>query len=156
MDVFGFLVGISPWVWIALGLTLAGAELLIGSFFLLWPGLAALLTGLALAVWPGMGGTQQAALFAGLAAALTAAARFWNIRHRGEQPSENPALNRRQARMVGRRGRVLEPFGGGEGVVEVDGLRWRARLAPGAAAGADAAVRVREVDGVVLVVEPEG
>ena len=151
---FGALDGISPWVWIGLGLLLAGAELLIGSYFLLWPGAAALLTGLALWAAPGMSGTAQAITFAVLAAGLTAGARAVNLRRRGEQPSDDPTLNRRGQRMIGRRGRVLQAFAGGEGVVEVDGLRWRARLAPGAETP-DQAVRVQAVEGSVLLVTPE-
>lgn len=154
MDLFGFLAGVSPWVWIAFGVALGAVEMATMSFFLIWPGLAALAVGVVLWLVPDLSGTAQVVLFAALSVVATLAGRA-AIRRGGQAPSDRPDLNRRSERMVGRHGTAVEGFSHGEGVVEIDGLRWSARLAPGAAAPeAGAGVKVVEVNGMTLVVTP--
>jgi inner membrane protein len=154
MDLFGFLAGISPWMWIALGVALGAVEMATMSFFLIWPGLAAVAVGVVLWLVPDLSGNAQVALFAVLAVAATLAGRA-AIRRGGQAPSDRPDLNRRSERMAGRIGVALEPFLHGEGAVEIDGLRWRARLAADAGPlEAGAPVRVLEVNGMTLTVVP--
>jgi membrane protein implicated in regulation of membrane protease activity len=59
------------WHWLALGLLLVGAELLVPSFTIFWFGLGAGLTGLVLLLFPGLSLTGQLALFAFFSAACT-------------------------------------------------------------------------------------
>lgn len=154
MDLFGFLAGISPWMWIALGVALGAVEMATMSLFLIWPGMAAVAVGLLLWLFPEMSGTAQVVLFAALSVGLTLAGRAY-IRRRGPAPSDRPGLNRRSERLVGRRGTAAEPFIGGEGAVEIDGVRWRARSAPDARLAEGAAVRVTAAEGMILTVEPD-
>jgi membrane protein implicated in regulation of membrane protease activity len=57
--------------------------------------------------------------------------------------------------MVGRQAVVTEAFSAGVGWVELDGVRWRARLANGAPAPEiGATMSIAAADGMTLVVEP--
>lgn len=147
---FAFLEALSPWWWVAFGIGLGAAEMLSMSFFLIGPGLAAIVMGVVLTVFSGMPGTVRLALYAALSVALTLA--FMGLRGRLRAGPESPALNDRTTRMIGRRGTVVT-FDNGEGTVSIDGVHWRARCDPrtlGMTAGA--AVRVDAADGSTLVV----
>lgn len=153
MDLFGFLDGISPWWWIAFGVVLGVVEMVSFSFFLIWPGLAAVIVGLSLVVFPDMSGSVQLGLFAVVSIVLTVLGRMYVARFRGE--SESTGLNERSARMVGRQAIAIGAFAGGEGVVTVGDTRWSARLEPGRPDVPEGApLRVTDVDGMVLVVAP--
>ncbi|TYO91202.1 NfeD family protein [Oceanicella actignis] len=153
MDIFAFLDGASPWGWAALAVGLAAVEMLIGSFFLLWPALAAALTAMALIYAPDLSGAAQIGLFSGAAALLTLGGR-WAARRLGAARSGRPELNRREARLTGRVAVAVEPFEAGEGAVEIDGVRWRARAAPDARIDKGARLRVRRAEGMTLIVAP--
>lgn len=60
------------WHWLALGLLLIGAELLLPAFFLIWFGLGALLTGLVVALLP-LGFTSQLILWSLASISMVAA-----------------------------------------------------------------------------------
>ncbi|APG27745.1 hypothetical protein A7E78_07785 [Syntrophotalea acetylenivorans] len=62
------------WHWLALGLLLVGAELIVPSFTIFWFGLGAGFTGLLLLLFPGLSLTAQLALFALFSAGSTI---FW-------------------------------------------------------------------------------
>ncbi|MEM7189071.1 MAG: NfeD family protein [Pseudomonadota bacterium] len=154
MDIFGFLTGISPWWWVAAAFVLGVIEILTFSYFLIWPGLAALLTAVMLWMFPEMSGSAQMAWFAVLAVILTLAGRYWVMTRKPE--SQTPALNNRAVALVGRQAVLIDDLAAGSlGNVEVDGIRWRARLsenADGAARGDR--LRVASAEGMVLVLEP--
>lgn len=153
MDMFGFLEGASPWWWIAFGVVLGVVEMVTLSFFLIWPGLAAVAVGLLMVIFPSMSGSAQLGLFAVLSIILTVLGRFYVGRFRGT--SEASGLNERNARMVGRQAVADGAFSSGEGTITVNDVRWVARLAPGHADIADGtAVRVTDIDGMTLVVVP--
>lgn len=149
MDLFGWLTGASPWWWVALGVALGAAEMLTFSYVLLWPALGAF--GVALALWllPGMGGGAQIAIFAGFSVVSAFAGRAW-LRRRGDGEPVT-SLNRRSEQMAGRAARAMADFENGEGAVEVDGVRWPARLASGEAKVGAALVVERAADGVLIV-----
>lgn len=151
MDIFSFLDGASPWWWIALGMGLGVIELATFSFFLIWPGLAAIAVGVLLWLVPEMSGTTQAILFAGLSVVLTMAGR-WLVLTR-KPHSDAPDLNNRAAQMIGRNAVVVDGFmGGGTGNVEVDGIRWRARLAEdGVQPQPGSVMTVSSIDGMTLL-----
>jgi hypothetical protein len=150
---FGFLDGISPLWWLALGILLAGLEMVTVSFFLIWPGLAAATIAVLLWLLPGLGGNAQVGLFAVLAVGYTFAGRGL-FRVRGQPESEAPGLNRRAVQFVGRQAVVIETRAGGEARVEIDGIPWSARF-DGEAAPAGSRVRVTGSDGLVLIVTAE-
>jgi membrane protein implicated in regulation of membrane protease activity len=139
-----------PWLWIGVGVALAALEMLVPSFLLVWPGVAALAVGLLLFAVPDLGLAGQGVLFAVLAVAFTLGGRAYVLRHKA-RPADHPALNRRGARLVGRRGVALEAFSGGRGSIEIDGELWQARAVGAVPSGA--AVEVVGVEGAELVVE---
>lgn len=117
------------WVWMSLGLVLGIAEIIAPGFYLIWIGLAAILTGLI--AFTGMGLVAQFLCFAVLTVLLIVAARRWFK----DNPIEttDPLLNDRIARMVGETVTVVEPIEGGSGRVRVGDSVWTAY-------GADAAI----------------
>jgi membrane protein implicated in regulation of membrane protease activity len=156
IDLFAFLDGASPWWWIALALGFGVVEMLTFTYFMLWLGLAAFTVGIGLAMFPSMSGTSQIVAFALLSVLYTAIG--WGYVRRLQPKDSHPGLNRRSEAMVGRQAVVTEAFSAGVGWVEVDGVRWRARLA--APVGGDrqppeagATMSIASADGMTLVVE---
>jgi hypothetical protein len=141
------------WLWVGAGVALAALEMLVPSFLLIWPGLAALAVGLVLFFFPGMGLAGQAVLFAVLAIAFTLAGRALVMRRDRTAGPDHAALNRRGARLVGHRGTARGAFVGGRGTVEVEGELWQARARRGTVLP-DGAVEVVGASGLELDVEP--
>ncbi len=158
-DLFAFLDGASPWWWIALALGLGAIEIVTFTYFMLWLGLAAFTVGIGLAIFPAIPGTSQLLTFALLSILYTVIGWVYVMRR---QPKDAlPGLNRRAAAVVGRQAVVTQAFSAGVGWVEVDGVRWRARLAEPAGGGAEppeagATMSITDADGMTLVVAPEG
>ena len=157
IDLFAFLDGASPWWWIALALGLGVVEMLTFTYFMLWLGLAAFTVGIGLAIFPSVSGTAQIVAFALLAVLYTAIG--WAYVRRLQPKDSHPGLNRRSEAMVGRQAVVTETFSAGVGWVEVDGVRWRARLASPVGGDrqppeAGATMSIASADGMTLVVEP--
>lgn len=152
-DLFAFLDGTSPWWWIALALALGAVEIITFTYFMLWLGLAAFTVGIALALFPAMLGTSQVLSFGLLAILYTGIGWAW-VRRR-QKKDEHTGLNRRSAAMIGRQAVVTGDFAAGVGWVEVDGVRWRARLADGATAPrAGATMAIADAEGMTLVIAP--
>lgn len=151
MGIFPFLEGISPWWWIAFAVALGAVEMATMSFFLIWPGLAALLIGGILAVAPDLSSNLQVALFAILSVVLTFAGRSFMHRY-GDKDSESGTLNSRANLMIGRHAEVLD-FTGPEGNVSIDGIRWRALWEKGLAAEIGATVEISGAEGMTLLVK---
>jgi len=154
-DIFGFLDGASPWWWVALALALGAIEVVTLTYVMLWLGLAALSTGVLSFLLPGMPGHSQVLAFAMLSLFYTVAGWYLVKRLHARGIDEDGPLNRRSAAVVGRQGKVTEPFRADVGWIEIDGVRWRARLADGAAAPKSGAfVKVLSSEGMTVVVGP--
>lgn len=154
-DLFAWLDGASPWWWIALALGLGAIEIVTFTYFMLWLGLAAFTVGIVLAVFPSTSGSTQLLIFALLSIIYTAAGYISVSRRQAEEPEGS--LNRRGAAVVGRQGIVTDAFAAGIGTIEVDGIRWRARLADGAPPPKPGAtVRITASEGMTVVAEPVG
>ncbi len=138
------------WNWWLLGLALILLEMLIPGVFLLWIGLAALGTGLAVMLLPGLSGQWQWLLFTGLTVASLAVG--WSYFRRHPPVSANPLLNRRGQQYVGRVFTLNEPIVNGRGKLRVDDTVWKVA---GADCRAGVQVRVTGVDGVMLQVEED-
>lgn len=159
LPLLDFLDGISPWAWAVLAILLFAAELAIPGFVLAWFALAAAAVAGALLLVPDLSGAWQLALFALVAIAALLLGRGAALRALAGGAAR-PELNNRAARLVGRHAVAAEAFRGEEGAVEVDGVRWKARLAPDSAAaaaplaapGAGDALVVRGAEGAVLLV----
>ncbi len=136
------------WVWLALGLVLAGLEMLVPGVYLIWLALAALVTGF-LAIGLDSSVPVQVIEFVSLALIFAFSAnRFFR-----DQPieSSDPLMNRRGARMIGETALVTAAIEHGSGRIKVGDGEWIAR-GPDAAPGER--VRITGSDGASLLVEP--
>src|SRR6185312_14511622 len=86
--------------WAAVALLLFAAEAMAPGAFMLWLGLAATVVFAVVLVLPGIPVLAQVAAFIVLSFVSIQVYRRW-FRHR-EKPSDQPALNRRTAALVGR------------------------------------------------------
>lgn len=142
----------SAWIWLIAGVLLAIAELVVPGIFLIWLGAAALVTGL-VALGASLSLPAEFGCFALLAAVSVLAGR--SVMARMPILSDDPLLNERTARMIGRKVIVAEAIVGGEGRVRVGDGIWPA-TGPDSPAGAT--VEVVAADGARLIVatlEPE-
>jgi membrane protein implicated in regulation of membrane protease activity len=137
-----------PWGWVILGLVLIGGEVLAPGIFLLWLGLAALLTGAVVGLVD-FGWQTAALVFAGLSLVAVFAGRLLT-RRKEEEPDAATGLNDRGRRLIGRVFRLEATMTGGEGRIRIDDSSWRV-TGPELLAGSE--VRVVRVDGATLVVE---
>ena len=154
-DLFAFLDGASPWWWIALALGLGAIEMVTFTYFMLWLGLAAFTVGIGMVMFPSMPGTSQVLTFALLSILYTGIG--WAYVRRLQPKDVHPGLNRRSAAMVGRQAVVTDAFSAGVGWVEVDGVRWRARMIDGTQSPeTGATLSITSADGMTLIVEPSG
>jgi len=152
MSLFQFLVGISPWWWLAFGVVLGALEMATMSFFLIWPAMAAGLIAALLLVAPQTNGEIQIASFAILSIALTFVGRSMVNRLDDGGEAAN-TINSRASLMVGRQGEVLDVHGH-EGNVLIDGIRWRAHWPDTATAKPGDKVIVDRAEGMTLVIKP--
>lgn len=146
MDVLNSLE--AHWVWLALGLLLAVAEILIPGVFLLWMAGAAIITGIAAWFLP-IGVPLQVVLFAVLAIAAVFIGRAWL--RANPVVDADPKMNSRGARMVGEVVQVTTAIEHGRGRVRLGDGEW---IAQGADASVGSYVRITGSDGTVLLVEP--
>lgn len=137
------------WTWFILGAVLMGLELLAPGTVFLWFGFAALATGI-LAFLIDLG--WQAEFLAFAAFALLSLAAWWRWFRKAAEESDEPLLNQRTQRLVGRRFVLETPIAAGEGRIRVLDTVWRVR-GPDLPQGA--AVIVEKADGPVLVVRAE-
>jgi inner membrane protein len=148
MDVIEFIASYGPWVWVVVGVILLALELVVPGGFLLWMGVAGIVTGLASLVQP-IAWPLQFLLFGGLSLVLIVA---WLRYHRGrETPSDSPFLNRRAERFLGHEAVLDEPISDGFGRLRLGDSVWRI-AGPDLPAGQ--LVRVVAAEGAVLRVEP--
>lgn len=136
------------WGWVILGLILIGSEVLAPGIFLLWLGLAALLTGAVVGLVD-LGWQAAALVFAGFSLVAVCTGRLLT-RRKGEEPDAATGLNDRGRRLIGRVFRLEATMTGGEGRIRIDDSSWRV-TGPELLAGSE--VRVVRVDGATLIVE---
>ena len=138
------------WVWLTLGLVLAGLEMLLPGVYLIWLAVAAIITGvLTLAFDLSLPFQVVDFVFLSLIIAFSAK-RFLR-----DKPIESadPLMNRRGARLVGETALVVQAIEHGSGRVKLGDSEWIAR-GPNIAAGER--VRVCGSEGAILLVEPFG
>lgn len=149
MMIMDFLVANAPWGWIIAGLVLLGLELVIpGGGFLVWLGIAGIITGLLVFIQP-MDWPWQWLVFAVLGLASVFAWLRWSRSRKAAD--DQPFLNRRADRYVGHEAVLDQPIIAGFGRLALGDTVWRI-------SGPDLPVgqRIRVVgnDGPVLRVEP--
>jgi len=139
---------LGAWGWVILGLVLIGGEVLAPGVFLIWLGLAALLTGAVVGITD-IGWQVAALVFAGFSLVSVFAGRLLT-RRRGEEPDAATGLNDRGRQLIGKVFRLDATMTGGEGRVRVGDSSWRI-TGPELLAGSE--IRVVRVEGATLVVE---
>lgn len=136
--------------WWLLALVLVAAEMIAPGYFLLWIGIAAGVMGLVTLVVPGLPALAQAITFALLS--IGACLVYWKfIRPLAEQRNDQPLLNQRGQRMVGRRVIVVEAIVNGRGKVGVGDGQW---LAEGPDLPAGSEVEIVALQGTTFSVKP--
>lgn len=142
---------LGPWNWMVLGFALLALEILVPGVFMLWIGIAAILTGaLSLQLW-GMefwGWQLQVLVF--LVLSLICAYGGMKLVGGNDEETDQPLLNRRGEQLIGRTALLAEPIAEGRGRIRIDDTTWRV-------AGPDlpigARVRVIGAEDSQLVVE---
>jgi inner membrane protein len=136
--------------WWLLALVLIAAEMIAPGYFLLWIGVAAGVMGVITLVVPGLSALVQAIVFSTLS--IAACLVYWKyIRPLAEQRNDQPLLNQRGQRMVGRRVMVVEAIVNGRGKVGVGDGQW---LAEGPDLPAGSEVEIVAVQGATFTVKP--
>ena len=135
--------------WAALALLLFAAEALAPGAFMLWLGLAAAAVFLGVLLVPGIPMLAQAAAFVVLGFVSVQVYRTW-FRGRG-RASDQPALNRRSAALVGRVLPLERAIVDGRGRVQIADAYWEV-TGPELPAGTH--VRIGGGDAMTLQVEP--
>ena len=145
-----FLNDVEPgWLWAIGGIILLIAEIIAPGVFLVWIGIAAIVTGV-FALLFGIGIAGQLGLFALYALlAVMAGRRFYAVK--GIE-STDPHLNDRAARLIGKRVFVVSAVDEDGGRVRVGDSEWSARGGP---AEPGQRVRITAVEGNCLIVAPE-
>lgn len=147
MDLINAIGSYGPWAWIVVGVALLALELAIPGGFLLWLGVAGIITGLAAMVQP-IDWPFQFLIFGGLSLVLIVA---WMRYFKGrDQTSDRPLLNRRAEAYIGHEAVLDEPISNGFGRLSLGDTIWRV-AGPDLPAGRR--VRVISADGAVLKVE---
>ena len=136
--------------WAAIALLLFAAEALAPGAFMLWLGFAAVAVFLAVLLVPGIPVLAQAAAFIALGFVSIQVYRKW-FRAR-ERQSDQPALNRRTAALVGRVVALEHAIVDGRGRVQIADAYWDV-TGPDLPAGAH--VRIVGGDAMTLQVEPK-
>jgi len=145
LDSFG-----AHWVWLTLGLVLAGLEMLVPGVYLIWLALAAIITGV-LTLTLDLSLPFQVVDFVFLSLIIAFSAKRF-LRERPIESSD-PLMNRRGARLVGETALVVQAIEHGSGRVKLGDSEWIAR-GPNVAAGER--VRISGSEGAILLVEPVG
>ncbi len=135
------------WLWLIAAAVLGSLELIAPGVFMIWIGLAALITGIAALLLP-IPFSAQFLLFAVAAFALIYASRHWFTRN--AIVSDDPLLNDRAGRMIGEIVTAVEPVDNAHGRVKVGDGVWSAR---GATAAVGERLRVVGIDDGILIVE---
>ena len=114
----------SMWWWLGLAVLLGIGEMLTPGVFLIWVAAAAAVTGLFALLVPGLPITLQFLIFAGLCLLATWAGRRWY--QKNPVVSQDPMLNDRASRLIGKPVTVVDAIRDGEGRVRIDDSTWSA------------------------------
>ncbi|WP_375452556.1 NfeD family protein [uncultured Devosia sp.] len=147
MQLIDFIGGYGAWSWMVAGIILLALELVAPGGFLLWMGVAGVVTGLMVLFQPIAWPLQW--LIFGLLSLLSIFA--WLRWQRGRVvQSDRPYLNRRADRFIGQEGVLTEPLVGGFGRLVLDDTVWRI-AGPDLPAGQR--IRIIGNEGAVLRIE---
>ena len=142
-----YLSGMGSWGWVLFGIALMALEMLAPGLFMIWLGLAAILTGIIDAF--SLSWQASSLVFAILSVAAVLAGRSLTMR-RGDVPDPAQDLNTRGQNLIGQSFRLDRPLLNGEGQLKIGDSVWRV-TGPDMVSGAK--VRVVRIDGATLAVE---
>lgn len=145
---------LGPWNWMILGAVLLALEILLPGVYLLWLGIAAILTGtlsFQLADAAFWGWQVQVVVFLVLSVASALVGRRF-FPANGSEDTDRPLLNQRGLQLVGRTAMLEEPLVEGRGRIRLGDTLW---LISGPDLPVGTRVRVIGADGGVLTVEAE-
>lgn len=137
------------WFWLSLGGLLLAAEMLGAGGYLLWSGIAALLTGILAWLLP-LDWTWQCIAFAVLTVA--AALLWWQWLRRRIEKQPPPVLNQRGQQLIGLHTTLTEPLVNGFGRVNIGDSSWRVQAEQDLPVGT--VVEIIAVEGITLRVRP--
>lgn len=141
------LLDVGPYHWLALAAILIGLEMVMPTQYLIWPGIAAAITGLVSFV-VALGWVSELAIFAVLSVVLVVVSHY--LPKEALQPH---TLNQRTDQMVGRFATVAEDFRHGQGAVTVGDTRWSAESVDGKDFTVGTRVEIASADGTLLKVK---
>lgn len=137
---------ISPWYWLGAGVLLVMAEAILPGAYVLWAGIAAILTGLVVFVFP-LSWQMAGIIFACLTVlAVLVGKRVYARR----TPTDHPSLNNRAAQLIGTIHVLDQAITNGVGRMRLNDSTWSVR---GPDLPANTRVRILAVDGNYLVIE---
>lgn len=137
------------WHWLVLGFALLIAEIVMPGVFLLWWGLAALVTALVQFIFPDFSLAGLAIFYAVLACILSVI--WWRYQHnRDNRDQAKSSLNQRDHAMIGKRGTVQEIAVNGIGRGAFGDTTWRIQ---GENLAVNDLIYVERVDGITLIVK---
>ncbi|NVJ96770.1 MAG: NfeD family protein [Alphaproteobacteria bacterium] len=147
-DYFPWLIENAHWLWLSAGVLLLAGEMILPGVYLMWIGLASVAAGGVAWLMPEMGFTGHGLIFAVLAAASIYVGNQYFYNRRKEQAPMT--VNTRGHDHVGKIYTLASAIKSGRGQVQVRDSQWPAE-GPDLPKGAR--VKVKAVDGIVLVVE---
>lgn len=147
MQIIAFLGENAPWSWIVAGLVLLALELVVPGGFLLWMGIAGILTGV-LTLFQPLDWPVQWLIF-GVLSLVSILIWVRLTRNRGNQ-TDRPLLNHRAEQFIGHQAVLDQPIAGGFGRLALGDTIWRI-AGPDLPAGQR--VRIIGAEGAVLRVE---
>ena len=143
---------LGPWAWWVLGIVLLILEVLMPGVFLVWIGIAAIITGaLSLLLWEQAFWAWQVQWLVFAVLSLAAALIGRRIISTRGQTSDQPHLNLRGQSLIGRTATLEQPIAEGRGRIRLDDTMWSVQ-GPDLPVGAR--VRVTASNGRDLTVEP--
>ena len=146
-----FFTNLQAWHWLILGIFVLILELLGAGGFLLGIGVAALVVSATMAVIPGLDWHWQFLLFAILSVVVTFI--YWKkFRHFNEK-TQQPLLNARVQRLIGRKVSLLTPLVNGTGKVQIEDALWTVSSSQELPKGA--IVTITGAEGMTLLVEAQ-
>lgn len=116
---------LGAWSWLIFGMVLLVAEIAVPGNFLVWIGLAGLVTGgLSLILWETSWWVWEVQwlVFAVLSAISVFAGRRWVTR--SDANTDEPLLNQRGASLIGRTATLIDPIVNGQGRVKIGDTVW--------------------------------
>ncbi len=151
MDMFAhWILDVGPYHWLALAALLIGLEMVMPTQYLIWPGIAAAVTGLVAALvvigWPG-----QIAIFGVLSIVLVVGSHY--LPQAAALTGGAATLNQRTDQMIGRTATVAEDFHNGHGSVTVGDTRWSAHSVDGSDFAAGTKVEIVSAESTLLKVK---